>query len=705
MQETHGNAPGNFRHLSIIHKEGKIIKLFRKLTAFVSAAAVALTCVNVGGIGGLTAAAETVGDFTVTGGTSGTDYTYENNVLTIKTDTPITLSGETTTDTIVVEKDTDANITLDGVNIDVSGTGDAENGTAGSAAFTIADNSTGNVTITLADGSVNTLKSGYECAGLQKNGEYSATLGKLTINGGTKGTGKLTATGGASGAGIGGGDDGGSGSNITISGGTVTATGGFDGAGIGGGYYGSGSNITISGGTVTATGGDYGAGIGGVSGSGSGITISGGTVTANSGDYGAGIGGGVEASGSYITISGGTVTATGGENGAGIGGGDDGGSGSSITISGGSVKAVAGTEANAIGGGMNGGGAVTPTNGTDNVYLLTIANPTGADVFIDNSTTPYKPSNHSAADENDTNLYVYLTGTDHTVTVGTGETAVTTEYKFYTDKFLPVPTVSDFTFTAPENLKYTGTAKAATVTSDKSGMGEITPKYYNASGAEVTQGADFVPGTYTMKIDAAKGDNYAEATDVTSDDWKFTITAGDLTASGSGVASGTYGDKLSELTVSGLTANLGTTEVEGDWSLSGDDIPNVGDTAKYIATFTPDVNQTYYNPLTAEVSLAIAKANAPTIEDIPVSYGWATTGEKTPTVAGLPTDMGTLGTPTAEISDENGVLTADSASYSNGKVSFKLNSNTEEMSATQRQSRLLSPRRTTRILHLTLSFR
>ena len=174
-------------------------KLLRKITAVVSAAAVALAGVNFGGIGGLTAAAETVGAFTVTGGTLGTDYTYTGGVLTIKTDTPITISGETTTDTIVVEKNKNANITLDGVNINVS-----------SAAFKIADDSTGTVTVTLKDGTVNTLTSGTDCAGLQKNG----TNGKLIIQCESSGTeghscdancGKLTANGSSSGAGIGGG--------------------------------------------------------------------------------------------------------------------------------------------------------------------------------------------------------------------------------------------------------------------------------------------------------------------------------------------------------------------------------------------------------------------------------------------------------------------------------------------------------------------
>ncbi|MGN0364775.1 MAG: hypothetical protein ACI4E5_02400, partial [Suilimivivens sp.] len=285
------------------------------------------------------------GDFTVTGGEYGTDYTYAGGVLTIKSGEAIRISGTTKNDTIVVEKGKDANITLAGVNIDVSSS-------RNTAAFKIEDDSAGNVTITLADGSENTLKSGDNCAGLQK--KKNGGGGSLTIQGDT---GTLTATGGAHGAGIGGGN-GGSGSNITIRGGTVTATGVNGGAGIGGGNDGSGSNITIRGGTVTATGGYGGAGIGGgdYDGSGSNIKISGGTVAATGGINGAGIGGGNGGSGSNITIRGDTVTATGGDSGAGIGGGA-GGSGSNIEIEGGTVTATGGDGGAGIGGGSNGSGS------------------------------------------------------------------------------------------------------------------------------------------------------------------------------------------------------------------------------------------------------------------------------------------------------------------------------------------------------------
>ena len=309
------------------------------------------------------------GDFTISGTsgavlTEGTDYKFENSVLTILSDKEITIrntdSTKATTNRIEVASGVNANITLAGVNIDVSNTGNntgnLSTSTAGDAAFKIADESKGNVTITLADGTNNILKSGCMCAGLQKKGGTST--GTLTITGNT---GVLTATGGACGAGIGGNYKGNA-NNITISGGNVTATGGVNGAGIGSGYGEGASIITISGGNVTATGGQYGAGIGaGAYGGTEYITISGGNVTAMGGQYAAGIGSSTGTYAGYITISGGSVTATGGEYGAGIGGGQRV-YARNITISDACVAAKGGSGAkNHIGSGANGGGSINIT--------------------------------------------------------------------------------------------------------------------------------------------------------------------------------------------------------------------------------------------------------------------------------------------------------------------------------------------------------
>ena len=201
----------------------------------------------------------TAGAFVVYGGTSGADYDYSGSVLTVKTTTPLMIknaSAGSTTDRIEVADGIGANITLAGVDIDLSGSVDANY-----AALKISDESSGDVTITLAAGSVNTLKSGTYCAGLQKNGKPQS--GTLTITG----TGTLIAIGGDYGAGIGGGYLG-NGYNITIKNGVVSATGGEVAAGIGGGRSGSASgladNIIISGGSVQAEGG-YGR-IGGING-------------------------------------------------------------------------------------------------------------------------------------------------------------------------------------------------------------------------------------------------------------------------------------------------------------------------------------------------------------------------------------------------------------------------------------------------------
>lgn len=296
----------------------------------------------------------------VTGGVKGTDYTYVSGVLTFTKSGTYTVSmvnpGSTTNNTIVIAAGVNANITLNGVSIDVSDTNNA-------CAFKIEDDSTGNVNLTLTGS--NTLISGEFCAGLQKNGVGDG-VGTLAIGG----TGSLTATGGQGGAGIGGGVYSGV-RNITITRGTINATTYGFAAGIGGGYDGDASYINISGGTVNASAQYLGAGIGGGNGgNGSYITISGGTVTAQGGTGSAGIGGGARravsgdwdvGSGSHITISGGVVTTygggvgiEGGYSGAGIGGGGDiyaNGSASYITISGGTVTAVGYIGGAAIGGG------------------------------------------------------------------------------------------------------------------------------------------------------------------------------------------------------------------------------------------------------------------------------------------------------------------------------------------------------------------
>ena len=311
------------------------------------------------------AAEGTYGEFTVTGDNL-SGVSYEGGVLTVSSAAPVTISqtagvGSSTTDRIEVTSV--ANITLNGVNIDVSST-------EYTAAFRITS-SAGEVNITLATGSTNTLKSGLECAGLQKDTTAEGTM--LTIDG----TGTLNAIGK---------DD----FN-------------YAGSGIGGGYKKAGSYITIAGGTVNAIGGQRCAGIGGGhQATGSSITITGGTVNATGGNMGAGIGGGSWSTGSNITISGGTVNAIATGYAEGIGKGGNGTGSTNITITGGNVKA------SSIGG--------PPTNGVANVYqaVIPIAGDTTGDIDVNSMTFT---SNGSA--------YTYnMTGTKSILESGTGKVYV-----------------------------------------------------------------------------------------------------------------------------------------------------------------------------------------------------------------------------------------------------------------------------------------
>lgn len=113
----------------------------------------------------------------ITGGTPGEDYTYADGVVTVKTATALTIQNAdgvtTTTDHIVVQSGVSANITLAGVNIDVRGDDARANGYV--CAFEIVSGGTGEITVTLADDTENTLISGYYRAGLEKN-DTTSTL-------------------------------------------------------------------------------------------------------------------------------------------------------------------------------------------------------------------------------------------------------------------------------------------------------------------------------------------------------------------------------------------------------------------------------------------------------------------------------------------------------------------------------------------------
>lgn len=175
------------------------------------------------------------------------------------------------------------------------------------------------------------------------------------------------------------------------------------------------------------------------------------------------------------------------------------------------------------------------------------------------------------------------------------------------------------------------------------------------------------------------GTNSSFFPEQTTKDLTVNIAPASLMAEGDGIARGTYGNKLSELTVTGLTAKLGTEIINGTWRIDGDKVPYVGDSETYTATFIPKEHPKYYQTLTAQVKLEISKAIAPKIQDLDLKYSWAAKGEKAVQIPGLSEDLGKTGMTVITREDSENILAADSkVEYSEGKLIFTLGENTVE---------------------------
>ena len=116
---------------------------------------------------------------------------------------------------------------------------------------------------------------------------------------------------------------------------------------------------------------------------------------------------------------------------------------------------------------------------------------------------------------------VHAESTTKTITPGTDDAKTGTGTMEISLTIKKTPGAGDFTFTPPTSPMYDGQPKAATVTTEAEGMGEVTVEYYN--GDTKLSGAPTAEGTYTVKVNVAEGDDYKAATGITDDDWTFTI--------------------------------------------------------------------------------------------------------------------------------------------------------------------------------------
>ena len=197
----------------------------------------------------------TVGAFEVSGGTSGTAYSYEDGVLTVKSGANITISmasgaAEPTSNRITVTGN--AEITLNGVNITGSEYDDI-NVTNAQSAIDVSDNAT--LILNLSESSQNTLTGGSGGNSVGAPGIHVPESSSLVI----QGSGGLSVTGGNSTATYGGNGIGGTsfsgqggescGTVIILATGDITISGG---TGLGSG----GGGVDIGGGKGTSAGGN-----------------------------------------------------------------------------------------------------------------------------------------------------------------------------------------------------------------------------------------------------------------------------------------------------------------------------------------------------------------------------------------------------------------------------------------------------------------
>ena len=189
------------------------------------------------------------------------------------------------------------------------------------------------------------------------------------------------------------------------------------------------------------------------------------------------------------------------------------------------------------------------------------------------------------------------------------------------------------TIKAPAALTYDGTTKAATVDKDTGNWqgGKVNIAY--KQGDKVLTGAPVNAGTYTASI--TLGGATASVT--------YTITKATPTVSGSGTASGTYGQKLSEVTVNDLTAKLNNETVAGSWALTDntsdtlDTVTLNGSTIEYTAIFTP-TDTTNFTTAEAEVAVTVKPKDGGSLGTVNLTQKFTDTAEKTytPNWAGLP---------------------------------------------------------------------
>ena len=164
----------------------------------------------------------------------------------------------------------------------------------------------------------------------------------------------------------------------------------------------------------------------------------------------------------------------------------------------------------------------------------------------------------------------------------------------------------DFTFRAPSDLTYNGQPKTAAVTAKDAiagAIGAVTVKYYDADGHAVAEPTNV--GTYTVKIDVARGEGYCAETGMFDQSWTFTIQRADSTGEPNYTKITTAGKTLADAKLTTVDSTLRPTAGALKWiddeSNVLPDSTGVEANKTYRWRFTPtDAN---YETLTGEIEL------------------------------------------------------------------------------------------------------
>lgn len=234
-----------------------------------------------------------------------------------------------------------------------------------------------------------------------------------------------------------------------------------------------------------------------------------------------------------------------------------------------------------------------------------------------------------------TDAGIYTAG----ITVGEGGGAVTASVE-YTIKKADLA-AGDFTFSSPTDLTYNGSAKTATVTTAKTGVGTVTVTYFKG---ETRVAEPKEAGDYTVKLSVAESLNYNSSTNLTAENWKFTIAkAGSTCTAPTPITALTYTGEAQTLISAGFASDgtmMYSLRKDGDYS---ETIPIGENAGAYTVWYKVAGNGNHSDTTPVSVSVTIAKAKVEIPAADPTQFTYSGEEQTYPlTASGLYTVAGNV---------------------------------------------------------------